>query len=254
MSCLQVNQRKILKWVFLILQEHHERLGLKVMAWDGGPGPGGRLGFYFHTVLNPHERFGAYRLPANHGLDMSMYQERVGVFEGTQDYSAQAAVEMRTKEVLPKLERELDVVGNYHKAYEGHRFPHQEADPTWPGRAAVYLYSWNVFGLWQAKRKVSARYYSIASFPWDYVKPRWLEETERGLAQVIDCKDVLVLIDDQWLPQVFWNLNGGVTRLSDRRAVNLRLCQTQGVPPAEAVGLIDKLLGGLDLQCHHVEG
>ena len=79
----QVNRQKIPKWVFMLLKQHHERLGLKVSAWSGPEGIGTpRLSFYFDRVRmddgTPQYFFDLAEDAKS--VDMQIYQATVGVF------------------------------------------------------------------------------------------------------------------------------------------------------------------------------
>jgi hypothetical protein len=228
----RTNQKKIIKWTFLLLQRHHERLGLKAFGWAG---PSGlwiqRIGFFFDSVRDETE--GYPRPPRFAGEDLSRismgtYQHVVGVQSGIQVHPDQDKRELRTEkdEMVEWYDRQLDIVGAYQRTRG--TFPFQSKDGSkddqrswqaWQETAKKYLLTWEVFRYWLSFQKKPLAFYSLGSFPWDYVKPGWLDSAISAFLPT-DPWDVIVLMGKNGEPAIFWKPDGTVV-FADGNAIFL---------------------------------
>jgi hypothetical protein len=250
-SWIRINQKKIVKWVFLLLQEHHARLGLKVYSWAGPEGIGTpRLSFFFDTARTFPPGFEPYGVPAHEALDMSLYQLQVGTFNGTQEHPDQGTRELRTKEILPWIEQQLDVQRHYQAVYEKFNgtFPYETKKPSNEVRAAHYLYSWNVFGLWSSSLDRALDYCTLAMWPDSYATVDWRRHAYKTFCKVLDPWDILVL-STKCESRVFWDLNGLIFK-PDGSALDLRQLLHGAVSPLNAVGRVEAFLQN-DQFCFH---
>jgi hypothetical protein len=204
-----INQRKILKWVFRILENHHRRLGLKAFAWAGPDGLNiHRISFFFDGVR--HKDGGA---PLIDWTAMSMYQSWLGVCGGIEDHPEQKRRELRTEEILPWLEGQLGVIAHYQKLSARYHFPYENTgeDPRWELRANAYLLTWNVFSRWCMRNPKPLLYYTLATFPCDHGPPDWLDPAIKTFAHIADPFDILVIMDTtSYEPALFWITTGHV--------------------------------------------
>ena len=234
-----VNRRKIFKWIYLLLEKHHHRLGLKAM---GGIQ---MVHLFFSTALSQgsadQDFCGVYRNPIQQSHRDFIYTQTVGVVTCGDMFPHQAQRELRTDEVLPLLEAKLGIESRREVLRGRFKFPYQLQEAGWQERAAVYLYCWNVFGYWQSAQPAPARFSSLAAFPCEYGKPEWLQRLESSLAMVADPKDIYLILAPDWKPAAFWDLNGSVS-LPDGSSVDLRTCQQQGKSTDHALKLVKELL------------
>lgn len=238
----RINQRKILKWVFLLLQQHHQRLGLKACAWSGPAGINiDRISFFFHSVRDPESP-----LPGIPLTDMCIYQASLGVCNGINEHPDQHSRELRTNEIVPWLEQQLGVIQRYHQLCASHVFPVQtnvDQNPfqmaTWVAKADAYLLSWNVFGHWCRHQAKRVMYYSLGTFPWNLEQPSWIEPARQMFAGTVDPFDILVLLKpDSWLPSRYWLMTGNVVDVNGS-ALDLNVLSRRGLDSKKIAQLVD---------------
>ena len=139
----QSNRRKIPKWVFLLLKEHHERLGLKIAAWSGPEGIGTpRFSFFFDRV-RLHDGSPRYFFDFGdntNSVEMQMYQAAIGVCSPLpghpQLHPMQSKVDLRSSKVIPWLNEQLRIISLYHQLGDAH-MPYTNPGTDWPFRRSV---------------------------------------------------------------------------------------------------------------------
>ena len=221
----RLNQRKLYKWLFLLLQKHHERLGLKVLCWSGPDGIGtARLSLFFQRGDEPpSER----QLPV---FDMHLYQHAISIRQNPSGDALhpprdQSTVELRTDEMLPWLETNLGIVL---RAQQQGTYPLPKSNSAWWSAAAVrYLRSWNVLGL---VLKALPRFVTLESIGASSVHAEegaeasaWLETFYPEVSRI----DVLHFRDQESGAPIFWLHSGRLCKASGQ-SLDLECPQSPG--------------------------
>lgn len=148
-----INQNKIPKTVYLLLQKYHRLFGLGVSAWSKPPG-NYYFSFFSHAVIDEHGRplhfpevFGKYRL--------TIYQTHLGLPAwGNDDHQEEhqdwRQRELRSKEMLTWVEERLTLRQFFHD--------YSNDIDRWRNIYTVeqserYLLTWNVLGLFARAKK-----------------------------------------------------------------------------------------------------
>lgn len=239
----QKNRRKIYKWVFLLLKEHHERLGLKVTAWSGPEGIGTpRLSFFFERLRQQSGSPEYHFALASEQVGMQMYQWNVGVFQPLPGHPQlvpeQSTVELRTKKMLPWFNEQLRIIPIYQTL--GDRLLPEKVVENWQQRAERYLHSWNVLGMYLAKKAGFVRLESIGGTGWSYVEPAYIKDAQRFLSEARQ-EDILIFEKgpDDWL---YWLHTGRIVRRNGESLDFFQLSKG-GMPLEKVVDRVSHFVG-----------
>lgn len=224
----RLNQRKLYKWLFLLLQKHHERLGLKVLAWSGPDGIGThRISLYFDVGSEP---IAVSEVPV---LGMHLYQSSISVrheVSGDVQYPPknQAKVELRTQDTLPWLESKLAVI---EKSQKQQVFPLPQASSAWwPAAAQRYLRSWNVLGLLLKAIPEFVALETLGASAVHAEESQLAQSWATAFYPEVSRTDILHFRDSQSGDPIFWLHSGRVCKASGQ-SLDLNVLRQKGLKP-----------------------
>jgi len=152
---LEVNRRKIYKWIFMLLEEQHKRLGLKVLCHSCPPGINNPcFTFYFDSIRTESGLvITQFPVSGNTLHSMTMYQHTVGMpawATGPQvEHPMQTQQELRTHSVMPWLKQTLKII-ECGQVMSGRIEPDLQKRPHWDISCERYLLSWKMLGHYMA--------------------------------------------------------------------------------------------------------
>lgn len=243
-AIFQLNRRKIYKWVFFLLKEHHRRVGLKVWAYSAPSGIATpRFSFFFDRIRDENGRPMKHFELNGQTVEMQIYQWKVGVFQPLRegepkDHPLQSKKELRTKDMLPWLNEQLRIRSLCSSL--GKRVLEPQDDPAWQHRSERYLLSWNVLGLYLAKQQGFIRLQTVDS-SWDYVKPDYIEDVKRFLPEA-DWDDVLVFPTSDSPDQRYWLHTGRIVR-KDGESLDFYQLMKGGMPLEQVSQRVAEFMG-----------
>lgn len=206
----ELNRRKVYKWVFLLLERHHERLGLKVLAWSGPQGIGTPyFTFYFDAVKNDEghiiTQFDLGDRNSNHS--MTMYQGLIGLPEwavGDQmEHPDQSILELRTEQLLSWYEQHLRVIDCSQPLWSCIDTTIQQR-LHWSAAVERYLLSWRMLGHVMASLPEFVPLETVGeSTDPAYGVPDYVRDVDRFLPEMAS-EDIVILTGKPFKQEFYW--------------------------------------------------
>ena len=214
-AIFRTNQRKIYKWIYLLLKKHNYRLGLKIICWSGPPGINNPyFSFFFYPIRdnNGHPIYN-FKLIEEDYFAPVLYQDHIGLpgwAVGSQlTYPNQDTLEIRTNKVFPWIEEELNIIKLSQELKILKKLESGKPE-FWEQTCEKYLLSWKLLGHYMAIKSEFMPLETPGESDYYGIEPDFLVTAESFLPET-KREDILYFGDG-----IFWLHTG-------------RICKNKGV-------------------------